>query len=68
MGQKTIFTYDKALGLPTSLMDANNVTTSATYDAYGRMPTIVRLSDDGTNPTIQLSYHTASAPFLNNLF
>jgi RHS repeat-associated protein len=68
LGQTTRFVYDKALGVPTSITDANNVTTYATYDEFGRMLTIRRPGDSVNYPTVIMSYHEASAPFPNNPF
>ena len=68
LGHAKYYTYDKARGVPTSLTDPNNATTSATYDEFARLLTIVRPGDDANNPTARMSYHTASTPSLNNPF
>jgi RHS repeat-associated protein len=57
-------TVGKRYSVPTSLTDANNVTTSATYDTFGRMLTIVRDSEQ----TVEVSYHPASGSFDDNPF
>jgi RHS repeat-associated protein len=68
----TFYYYDQtinwALGLPSRLTDPNNNTTSATYDTFGRLLTVIRPGDDNNNPTISISYHEPSSPFVNNPF
>ena len=46
-----------ALGVPVSMTDPNNITTTAGYDSFGRMTSIVRIYDDVYNPTVSVSYH-----------
>ena len=57
---------DYALGLPLSVTDANNVTTTATYDAFGRMTGLRR--DGDASSTLAFSYTIPTAPFSNNPF
>jgi YD repeat-containing protein len=66
--QLTTFTYDKSKSVPTQMTDPNNAVTNATYDEFGRILTIVRPGDDSSYPTIIMSYHETSAPFLDNPF
>ena len=68
LGQTTTFSYDKTKSVPLSLTDPNNATTSATYDEYARLLTLVRPGDNTTYPTASMSYHEASTPSLNNPF
>lgn len=61
LGHEVRTTYNYALGLPLSVMDANSVTTSATYDGFGRMKTITAPGD--TSPTLSVTYHDTRIPF-----
>ena len=64
LGQQTQLHYDKTLGLPDQVTDANNVTTTASYDPFGRMTAITAPLD--SSPTLQISYHeyqNATHPF-----
>jgi RHS repeat-associated protein/CSLREA domain-containing protein len=61
LGHEIQTTYNYALGLPLSVKDANNVTTSATYDGFGRMKTITAPGD--TSPTLSVTYHDTRIPF-----
>ncbi len=64
----TTFSNDKTKSVLLSVTDPNNATTSATYDEYGRILTIVRPGDDSNNPTARMSYHNAGTPFLGHPF
>jgi RHS repeat-associated protein len=66
LDQLTTFIYEKAKGVLLSVTDPNNAVTNATYDNFGRLMTITRSGDN--DPTMILSYHEASAPFINNPF
>jgi RHS repeat-associated protein len=58
----TVYTsYNYALGVPTSVTDANNVTTSATYDGFGRIKTITAPGD--TTPTLSITYWDSRIPY-----
>jgi len=59
--QETTTAYDFALGLPLSVTDPNLVTTSATYDGFGRMKTITAPGDG--SPTLQVTYYDTRIPF-----
>lgn len=59
--QEVNTTYNYVFGLPSSVTDTNNVTTSATYDGFGRMKTITAPGD--TSPTLQVNYFDANIPF-----
>ena len=58
-GHVTTFTYDTNLGLPTSVTDPNDATTSVTYDGLGRFISLTR-PDTGNDvsPSITVSYST----------
>jgi YD repeat-containing protein len=61
--------YDPVLGLPDAIEDANGNTTTAAYDAYGRMIEIRRPGDSlPGQATVQIVYHLASAPYPTNPF
>ena len=68
LGHPTSITYDYRLSVPISLTDSNSVVTTATYDQFGRLLTIVRPGDDSSNPTVQVSYHAPASPGANNPF
>lgn len=63
IGQAYTWTFDTALGLPLSETDANGQTISASYDAFGRMTTLVRPGDDSAHPTIRATYNDTLSPF-----
>ncbi|MCZ7567370.1 MAG: hypothetical protein M5U01_02065 [Ardenticatenaceae bacterium] len=52
-----------ALGLPTRETDANGAVTRATYDAYGRLLTLIRPYDWNESPTLRVEYHDDQQPF-----
>ena len=66
--QLTTFSYDKTKSVPLSLTDPNSAITSATYDEFGRMLTIVRPGDSSNYPTAVMSYHNAQTPYNYNPF
>ncbi len=61
LSQDTTTTYNFGLGLPLSVSDPNLVTTSATYDGFGRMLTITAPGD--ATPTLQVTYYDTRIPF-----
>jgi RHS repeat-associated protein len=66
---KTDLTYNYAISLPTGETDPNGNVTSATYDDFGRLKTIVRPGDDATNPTVRITYPAYGETFgLNDPF
>jgi RHS repeat-associated protein len=66
--QPVVLGYDYAKGVLTSVTDPNGVTTTATYDAFGRLATVRRPGDGTGTPSVSLSYTIPSAPFTNNPF
>jgi RHS repeat-associated protein len=62
LNQTVSWTYDYSLGVPVSEMDANNNTTTATYDGFGRLLTIRRPGDEWATATVSVTYHDES-PF-----
>ena len=61
LGQSMSMGYNYTLSVVTSITDPNGVTTSATYDIFGRLRTIVRPGDEDNptnpiNPTMRFSY------------
>ncbi len=58
----TFFTYDYDKAVPLTITDPNDQDTSATYDAFGRILTVVRPGDTSGSPTVSISY-TDSYPF-----
>jgi RHS repeat-associated protein len=61
LDQTVLTEYDYRFGLPDSVTDSNGITTSATYDGFGRMETITAPGD--ASPTLQVTYYDASIPF-----
>src|SRR5690606_20338498 len=57
---------DYILGLPTSEVDPNGNSTSAQYDAFGRMIKLIRPGDATNSPTISIAY-TNSSTFTTTL-
>ena len=55
--------YDYRMGTLTSVTDANSQTTTASYDAFGRMITLIRPGDTTTLPTVQAFYLDNETPF-----
>jgi YD repeat-containing protein len=53
---------DYILGVPTRETDPNGNQTSAQYDAFGRITTLIRPGDDSAHPTIFIKYYDAN-PF-----
>lgn len=64
----TSFIYDKTKSVPQSLTDPNGAVTSATYDEFGRILTLLRPGDTSNYPTAVMSYHNALDPFEHNPF
>ena len=66
LSQVTHTAYDYTLGLPNSVTDANNITTTAGYDAFGRMTSVVAPGDSSGSPTLNVAYYnyaSSSSPF-----
>jgi RHS repeat-associated protein len=63
LNQTVSWTYNYSLGLPISQSDPNGAVTSATYDNFGRLKTLVRPGDDSANPTIKVDYFDTANPF-----
>ena len=59
----TTYSYDKTKSVPLSLTDPNSAVTSATYDEFGRILTIIRPGDSSNYPTAVMSYHNAQDPY-----
>ncbi|KAF0111916.1 MAG: hypothetical protein FD147_430 [Chloroflexi bacterium] len=55
--------YNYAVGLPVSITDPNNVTTSAQYDVFGRMVKVVAPGDSDASPTLAITYYDTRIPF-----
>jgi RHS repeat-associated protein len=67
LNQTTQTAYDYTKGVPNSVTDANNVTTSATYDAFGRTLKVIAPGDSDASPTLALTYYDTRIPFQVNL-
>ncbi len=67
LNQTTQTAYDYTKGVPTSVTDANNVTTTATYDAFGRTLKVIAPGDSDASPTLALTYYDTRIPFQVNL-
>jgi len=63
LSQTTQTAYNYIIGLPVSITDANNVTTSAQYDVFGRMVKVVAPGDSDSSPTLGITYYDTSIPF-----
>jgi RHS repeat-associated protein len=63
LGQSEQAGYNYVQGTLTSVTDANNSTTSATYDGFGRMTTLTKPGDGGASPTVQAYYGDTERPF-----
>ena len=57
LGQTTYWTIDYVHGAPSDETDPNGAITYATYDAFGRMTTLIRPGDSSNSPTISAVYH-----------
>lgn len=65
LSQSVSMSYDYALGLPTTITDANSATTTTTYDGLGRATSITY--DGSSQANVQYIYPTGtsiSAPFV----
>ena len=60
----TTIGYNYTHGVPTSETDANGATTSATYDAFGRITSLTRPLDAGASLTMS---YTSSFPFTTSI-
>lgn len=65
--QITTLAYDYDRGVPLRETDPNGITTTATYDIYGRITKVIRQGDDATNPTISFAYGDTSNPFYTEI-
>jgi RHS repeat-associated protein len=63
LNQSETASYDYRMGTLTSVTDANAATTTASYDAFGRMVALVKPGDNATYPTVQASYGDSEQPF-----
>jgi RHS repeat-associated protein len=61
LGHVTQTAYNYALGVPNSVIDANNAMTSATYDGFGRIRTITAPGD--ASATLTVNYFDTRIPF-----
>jgi len=59
----TIWYYDKRLGVMTKEVDPNGVETTASYDKFGRMLTLIKAGDSSSFPTVQFSYCDSCTPY-----
>lgn len=57
----TVFTYDYDKAVVLSMTDPNLNVISATYDAFGRMLTIVKPGDTPSSPTVTFTYNDTGA-------
>ncbi len=55
--------YDYRMGTMTVITDANNITTTAGYDTFGRMTSVVKQGDSTLYPTIRTTYSDTALPF-----
>lgn len=55
--------YDSRMGTLTGVTDANGQTTTAGYDGFGRLTTIVKPGDSAQYPTIRATYYDGERPF-----
>jgi len=63
LNQTTEMAYDYTLGVPTSITDANGAVTEATYDAFGRMLSVIAPGDSTNSPTLTITYYDTRIPF-----
>ncbi len=55
-GHAMSWIYNYRLGVPVQETDANNIVTSAEYDAFGRLAKIIRPGDSSATPTVWIKY------------
>ncbi len=58
LGHETQTAYELTKGVPIQVTDQNHNVTTATYDVYGRLLTVVRPGDSTNSPTIQVTYNS----------
>jgi RHS repeat-associated protein len=63
LNQTTSTAYNYTLGVPISMTDPNNATTSAEYDVFGRMVKVIAPGDTTTSPTLGITYYDTRTPF-----
>ena len=63
LGHTQEFTYNYTYGVPTSVTDANYVTTFAYYDVFRRMTKIAAPGDSELSPTLQIAFYDTSQPW-----
>lgn len=63
LGQTTRLEYNYTLGLPSREIDANNVSVSAIYDAFGRLTQLIRPEDTTDQPSFQVAYSDSLSGF-----
>ncbi|MBA4376541.1 MAG: hypothetical protein C0401_10275, partial [Anaerolinea sp.] len=63
LNQSTIYSYNLNVGLLEAITDANNATTIARYDDFGRMVKVVAPGDTELSPTLSISYYDTRVPF-----
>ena len=55
--------YDYQLGTLTTITDTNSNGTTAGYDAFGRLTSVVKPGDTVLSPTLAMEYHDKEIPF-----
>jgi len=55
--------YDYRMGTLSSITDANGNVTSATYDNFGRMLTLIKPGDTTANPSLSAYYYDSEIPY-----
>ena len=55
--------YDYRMGTLTVITDTNNNVTTAGYDAFGRLTSVVKPGDSPSVPTVQAFYNDTAIPF-----
>ena len=63
LGHREQAGYDYRMGTLTSVTDANGNTTSAQYDAFGRLAMLVKPGDNASSPTARFYYYDWEQPF-----
>jgi RHS repeat-associated protein len=68
LSQTIYIGYNVNLGVPNSVTDLNGNTTTAVYDAFGRMRKIIAPYDTSESPTLEIRYYDDRTPFQRNIF
>ncbi len=55
--------YDYRMGTLSTITDVNNNTSSATYDGFGRMLTMLKPGDTSTYPALTATYYDTEIPY-----